>query len=287
MGLTGNQTPRRVEAALAVGDVPGEPVYVNGDAARLEQAFANLLDNAVKYTDAGGRVAVSLAAGAAEAVLQVQDTGIGIRPEMLPCIFDLFAQDASSLTRSRGGLGIGLFMVAKLAEMHDGGVEAHSAGLGQGAEFRIRLPRLSSSQLRRLRARQTSAEPAPSLAALRILVVEDNVDVADKLTALLRRDGHEVRLERDGAAAVATAGAFRPSAVLLDIALPVMDGYQVARQIRQQPGLEDVVIVGLSGYTHEEAQRRSADAGFDELLGKPFDLNVLGTKLARLVGDDR
>jgi CheY-like chemotaxis protein/anti-sigma regulatory factor (Ser/Thr protein kinase) len=267
-------------------DVPGESVYVDGDASRLEQALVNLLDNAVKYTDARGRIGVSLEADAAQAVLRVKDTGIGIRPEMLPCIFDLFAQDESSLTRSRGGLGIGLFMVARLAEMHDGSVEAHSAGLGQGAEFRIRLPRLSPTQLRRLRARHARADAIPTLPALRILVVEDNVDVADKLTALLRRDGHEVRLERDGAAAVAAVCAFQPSAVLLDIALPVMDGYQVARQIRQQPGLENVVIVGLSGYTHEEAQRRAADAGFDELLGKPIDLNVLGTKLARLVGDE-
>ena len=137
--------------------------------------------------------------------------------------------------------------------------------------------------MRRLRAKQAGAEAAPTLPALRILLVEDNVDVADKLTALLRRDGHEVRLERDGAAAVVAVSAFQPSAVLLDIGLPLMDGYQVARQIRQQPGFENVVIVGLSGYTHEEAQRRSVEAGFDELLGKPFDLNVLGAKLARLV----
>jgi two-component system CheB/CheR fusion protein len=267
--------------------LPGDSVYVDGDAARLEQAVVNLIDNAIKYTDTGGRVDVALAADAAQAVLYVQDTGIGVRPEMLPCIFDLFAQDDSSLTRSRGGLGIGLFMVAKLAEMHDGSVEAHSAGLGQGTEFRIRLPRLSPRQVRRLRARNAGAEAAPMLPVLRILVVEDNVDVANKLTALLQRDGHEVRLERDGLAAVAAVGEFQPSAVLLDIGLPVMDGYQVARQIRQQPGLENVVIVGLSGYTHEEAQRRAADAGFDELLGKPFDLNVLGTRLARLVVGDQ
>jgi two-component system, chemotaxis family, CheB/CheR fusion protein len=268
-------------------DLPGESVYVDGDASRLEQALVNLLDNAVKYTDARGRIVVALEADAAHAVLRVRDTGIGIRPEMLPCIFDLFAQDESSLTRSRGGLGIGLFMVAKLAEMHDGSVEAHSPGLGHGAEFCIRLPRLSPRQLRRLRARHASAEAAPTLPILRILVVEDNVDVADKLTALLRRDGHEVQLQRDGPAAVAAAGAFQPTAVLLDIGLPGLDGYQVARQIRQQPGLENVVIVGLSGFTHEEAQRRSVDAGFDELLGKPIDLNVLGTKLARLIVGER
>ena len=268
--------------ALSV-ELPREFVYVDGDAARLEQAVVNLLDNAMKYTDTGGRIGVALTADPAQAVLRVQDTGIGIRPEMLPCIFDLFSQDESSLTRSRGGLGIGLFMVAKLAEMHDGGVEAHSEGLGQGAGFSIRLPRLSPRQLRRLRAKQAGEEAVPTLPALRILLVEDNVDVADKLAALLRRDGHEVRLERDGAAAVMAVSAFQPSAVLLDIGLPLMDGYQVARQIRQQPGFENVVIVGLSGYTHEEAQRRSVEAGFDELLGKPFDLNVLGAKLARLV----
>jgi PAS domain S-box-containing protein len=260
-----------------------EPVYVDGDARRLEQAVFNLLDNALKYTDVHGRIAVSMPADSVEAVLRVSDTGIGIRPEMLPCIFDPFAQDDSSLTRSRGGLGIGLFMVAKLAEMHGGSIEAYSAGLGQGAEFRLRLPRRSAGQSRLPHAKPAGREAAPILPVLRMLVVEDNVEVGDKLTTLLRHDGHEVRLERDGCPAIAAAEAFRPSVILLDIGLPIMDGYQVARQIRQQPGLKNVVIIGLSGYTNEESHRRSIDAGFDELLGKPIDLDVLKATMARFV----
>ena len=267
-------------------DLPPESLYVEGDAARLGEALTNLLDNAIKYTDAGGRIGVTLAADHEQAVLRVTDTGIGIKPDMLPHIFDLFAQEEDLLSRSRGGLGIGLFMVARLAEMHAGSVEAHSAGLGMGAEFTIRLPRLSRAQEDRLAAAQTE-KVSSRLSALRVLVVEDNVDVADWLTALLRYDGHEVRLERDGPAAVAAVGAFRPTAVLLDIGLPGMDGYQVARRIREQSGLENVGIVGLSGYTHEDARRRAMDAGFNELLAKPVDLKVLEATLGRLAHPGR
>ena len=264
-------------------DLSSEPIYIEGDGDRLGQALTNLLDNAIKYTDADGHVGVTLAADVQNAVLRVSDTGIGIKPDMLPHVFELFAQEEGSFARSRGGLGIGLFVVAKLAEMHGGTVEAHSEGLGKGAEFVIRLPRLSQSHVEGLDARQTTSEMSPPVAALHILVVEDNADVADKLAALLRRDGHEVRLAYDGSAGVAAAGAFPPELVLLDIALPGMDGYDVARHIRRQSGLEKVKIVGLSGYTHEDARRRALDAGFDELLAKPVDLKALEATLARLV----
>jgi signal transduction histidine kinase/CheY-like chemotaxis protein len=268
-------------------DLSSEPVFVEGDGDRLGQALTNLLDNAIKYTDAGGHAGVALAADVQTAVLRVSDTGIGIKPEMLPHVFELFAQEEGSFARSRGGLGIGLFVVARLAEMHGGTVEAHSEGLGKGAEFIVRLPRLSQSQVDDLRARQTTSKAPPPVPALHILVVEDNADVADKLAALLRRDGHEVRLAYDGSVGVAAAGAFPPELVLLDIALPGMDGYEVARHIRQQSGLENVKIVGLSGYTHEDARRRALDAGFDELLAKPVDLKALEATLARLVHVER
>ena len=264
-------------------ELSSESIYVLGDAPRLEQALLNLLDNAIKYTDAGGCVAVTLATDGKHVVLRVKDTGIGIRAELLPRIFDLFVQEEDSQSRSRGGLGIGLFMVAKLAEMHDGSVEADSAGPGQGAEFTLRLPRLSLAEVRQSQVRaQPSTDTVPAgPSALRILVVEDNIDVADMLTVLLRHDGHDVRLERDGLAALAAADAFRPEAVLLDIGLPDIDGYDVARRIRQS-GLQ-VGIVGLSGYTNDEARRRAMDAGFDELLAKPVDRQLLETTLAHLV----
>ena len=264
-------------------DRSSEPVFVEGDGDRLGQALTNLLDNAIKYTDAGGHAGIALAADVQTAVLRVSDTGIGIKPEMLPHVFELFAQEEGSFARSRGGLGIGLFVVARLAEMHGGTVEAHSEGPGKGAEFIVRLPRLSQSQVDGLRAGQTTSKATPTVPALHILVVEDNADVADKLAALLRRDGHEVRLAYDGSVGVAAASAFPPELVLLDIALPGMDGYEVARHIRQQSGLENVKIVGLSGYTHEDARRRALDAGFDELLAKPVDLKALEATLARLV----
>jgi two-component system CheB/CheR fusion protein len=263
---------------LAV-ELPSEAILVEGDAERLEQVVRNLLDNAIKYTDAAGQIGVALEAPDGQAVLRVRDTGIGVKPELLPHVFELFAQGDDSLARSSGGLGIGLYMVAKLTQMHGGSVEVRSEGAGKGTEFTIRLPRMRDAGL----PAPAEAEPGTASAGApqRILVVEDNVDLADQLAVLLRLDGHEVRLEREGTAAVSAANEFRPQAVLLDIGLPGMDGYEVARNIRRQ--LDGVVIIGLSGYTHEEARRRAREAGFDEHLAKPVDPDVLLATLSRLV----
>ena len=259
--------------ALAVS-LPPEPVLVEGDATRLAQVFANLLNNAAKYTNDGGRVAVTVERDGGEIVVRVRDTGIGIPAELLPRVFDLFTQGDRSLARSEGGLGIGLTLVRSLVEMHGGKAEAFSAGPGQGSEFVVRLPILE---------RRRSRRPAPGEAEAaghgttprRILVVDDNHDAAESLALLLRAEGHEVRTAHDGATALDAVRAYQPEIVLLDIGLPKMDGYEVARRLRAQEGTRRALLVALTGYGQEEDRRRAAEAGFDAHLVKPADLGAL------------
>jgi CheY-like chemotaxis protein len=215
-----------------------------------------------------------------EAVLRVRDTGIGIAPDMLPRVFELFVQAEPAATRSQGGLGIGLTLVKNLMELHHGTVEAHSPGLGQGSEFVVRLP---------LSARGAEAEKPADDQALpqqpsgrRVLVVDDNRDAADSLAALLRLQGHEVRVAHGGPAALELAKDYRPELVFLDIGMPRMDGYEVARRLRQQPGLGDVCLVALTGWGQEEDRRRGKEAGFDYHLTKPAEPAVVQQLLASL-----
>jgi PAS domain S-box-containing protein len=254
--------------ALAV-EAPGAPVWVSGDPTRLVQVLNNLLDNAAKFTDAGGRVDVRLAVAPPEAVVTVRDTGIGIGPEMLPRLFDVFAQADRSLERTRGGLGLGLSVVKGLVALHGGRVEAASAGPGRGAELTVRLPL----------AREPAA-PAPAVAGagagphgprLRVVIVEDSPDSADSLRLLLEVQGHEVRVAHSGPEGVELALAWRPDIVVSDIGLPGLSGFEVARQLRGQPGLEKTLLVALSGYGGEEECRRGREAGFDHYLIKPAD----------------
>ncbi|HEX5720584.1 MAG TPA: ATP-binding protein [Thermoanaerobaculia bacterium] len=262
--------------------LPAEPVYLEGDATRIEQVLANLLHNAAKFTDPGGNIDLTVEIDGPEVLLRVRDDGQGIEPELLPRIFDLFVQEDRSLARSHGGLGIGLTLVRSLVERHGGTVEAHSAGPGRGSELVVRLPLCTDR----------AAEPAepcreqlrePERGPARILLVEDNVDAADALAELLRLWGHEVEVAHDGAAAVQSAGALRPGVVLLDIGLPGMDGYQVAGALRGLPGLQGTLIVALTGYGQESDRQRSARAGFDYHLVKPVDLE----ELRRLVSTGR
>ncbi|MES1245112.1 MAG: ATP-binding protein [Acidobacteriota bacterium] len=260
---------------------PAEPVVLEADATRIEQVLANLLDNAAKFTEPGGNIQISAEVRDGEAVLTVKDDGPGIEPALLPRIFDLFVQEDRSLARSHGGLGIGLTLVRSLVERHGGRVEAHSEGPGRGSEFVVRLPVLAGA---------FSAEPVPQAdgtpalpGSARVLLVEDNVDAADALAELLRLWGHEVEVVHDGAAAVAKAGEVRPDVVLLDIGLPGMDGFQVARGLRALPGLRGALLVALTGYGQEGDRRRSAAAGFDHHLVKPVDLE----ELRRLVAAGR
>jgi PAS domain S-box-containing protein len=262
---------RRHEFSLML---PTEPIWVEADPARLEQIATNLLNNAAKYTDPGGFIWMTVGREGAEAVVRVRDSGVGIPAKMLPRIFDLFTQVDGTLSRSHGGLGIGLALVSTLVAMHGGRVQAHSAGLGQGSEFTVKLPALSDGAGR---ATTTVLDPGKKAARpVRVMVVEDNVDAADSLGLLLRLHGHEVLTARTGEMALETAAAFRPNLVLLDIGLPGMDGYQVAQRLREKPEFKDVTLCALTGYTPSEADRqRVPQAGFDNYLVKPISLETL------------
>jgi signal transduction histidine kinase/integral membrane sensor domain MASE1/AmiR/NasT family two-component response regulator len=255
--------------------LPPEPIRVEADSVRLAQAIANLLHNAAKYTEPGGIIVLSAERDGGDAVVRVRDSGIGIGPEMLPRIFGLFVQADRALTRAQGGMGIGLTLVRTLVELHGGRVQAFSEGLGKGSEFVIRLPTLA------VRAPEPSLDGPTSRGSSgrpprrRVLVVDDNVDAAESLAAVLRLAGQDVRVSHDGAAALDAAGADRPDVVFLDIGMPGMDGYEVARNMRRDPALRDVVLIALTGWGQEEDRRRSREAGFDHHIVKPVEPDAL------------
>jgi signal transduction histidine kinase len=257
-------------------DLPDEPVTLTGDPARLEQVLANLLNNAAKYTDVGGRIWVRAFVDAGEVVLSVKDNGAGLTPEMREHVFDLFVQGPEVRAYARGGLGIGLTLVRRLVEMHDGTVDVRSDGLGEGSEFIVRLPLGVVSQIAP-RADPTGRGLA-SLPKRRILVVDDNVDAADALAELLRDFGHDVRAVHDGPSAIEQAAIHRPDIVLLDIGMPGFDGYEVARRMRTELGLKST-LVALTGYGEARHRRLSREAGFDQHVTKPVDIRKLETLL--------
>jgi signal transduction histidine kinase len=248
--------------------MPGAPVWIHGDAARLQQVIHNLLSNANKYTPEGGSVHVAIAVEQHEVALTVRDNGIGIEPELLPRVFDLFEQGKRALDRTQGGLGVGLTLVQRLVKLHDGRVEAHSAGAGQGAEFRVYLPLHAPAA--RDDTRPAEAPGAPPVSR-RLLIVEDNPDIADTTATMLAIGGHTVRCARDGTQAIAEAQSFAPEVVLLDVGLPQLDGYQVARRLRQLPQTCDALIIGLTGYGMPADRQLGREAGFDHHLLKPAD----------------
>jgi CheY-like chemotaxis protein len=252
-------------------------VSLLADPTRLEQILDNLLSNAAKYTKPGGRIEVSAERQGDEAVLRVRDTGVGISPEMLPRVFDLFAQAERSLDRAEGGLGIGLTLVRSLVELHGGSVQAQSAGLGHGSEFVVRLP-AAGDAARRADLPAAPALNGPASAPRRVLVVDDNVDAAQSLATLLKLWGHQVAMAHDGTAALEAVRAQRPEVILLDIGLPGMSGLEVARQVRQDP--RRPLLVALTGYGQEQDRRRSIEAGFDCHLVKPVDLSELRRLIA-------
>jgi PAS domain S-box-containing protein len=263
-------------------DLPSEPLRLEADPTRLEQVFANLLNNATKYTDQGGHIKLSARQEGGELVLRVRDTGAGIAPEMLAHIFEPFVQADRVLHQSQGGLGIGLTLVRRLVEMHGGTVTAHSEGPSKGSEFIVRLPALSPKQP--ISATRTAGDGGAVVGAAprrRIIVVDDNVDAAESLAMLLRMEGHDVRVAHDGPAALSAVEANPPDLVFLDIGMPVMNGYDVARQLRRQPGLENLVLVAMTGWGQEEDRRRSQEAGFDHHLVKPAEPEALRQLLAR------
>jgi CheY-like chemotaxis protein len=249
-----------------------QPIELDADPTRLLQVFDNLMNNAAKYTDAGGHIAIVSAVENGEAVVTVRDDGIGMTPDLLAQAFDLFVQGTPSLDRTQGGLGIGLTLVQTLIKMHGGSVRAFSEGPGRGSQLVVRLPLAPPAELH-------AASPAPSPrvetgAPLRVLVVDDNVDAAAALGKLLRLRGHEVSLAYDGPGALAAAAAAPPDLVVLDIGLPGMDGYAVAARLRAA-GHAGAALVALTGYGREDDLQRSHDAGFDHHLVKPIDFGQL------------
>ncbi len=259
---------------------PDEPVWLEADMPRLTQVVGNLLNNAAKFSPQAGRIWLSARRVGAQAEIRVRDEGAGIRPELLPRVFDLFVQDDRSLERTRGGLGIGLTVARQLVELHGGTITAESAGPGQGSEFVIRLPALAATP-----AQAVVAVPGPHTpsASKRLLVVDDNVDAAESVAILLRLWGHEVRLAHSGPQALEAAETYRPDLVLLDIGLPGMSGYDVARRLRAQPAFQQTVLAALTGYGQEADRRTAFDAGFDLHLTKPVDLNELERLVAGAV----
>ena len=246
--------------------IPPDPIWLHADAARLEQVIVNLLTNAAKYTDVSGKIWLSAEQVGDECLLRVRDTGVGITPELLPCIFDLFTQAERSLDRSQGGLGIGLALVQRLTELHGGKVEVSST-LRQGSEFLIRLPieKFHSTAMPSQLVETPVQKPHP----LRVLIVDDNVDTVLSFSMLLKASGSEVKTAHDGPTAVKIAQEYVPDVVLLDIGLPGLNGYEVARQIRKQPSLRNVVLVALTGYGQESDKQASTEAGFNHHLIKP------------------
>jgi CheY-like chemotaxis protein len=255
-------------------------LWVNADPTRLEQVVTNLLTNAAKYTPDGGQVGLSARNEGPEVVITVKDNGVGIPPERLPEMFELFAQGDRTLARSEGGLGIGLTIVKKLTEALGGRVTGSSEGIGKGSEFSIRLPAAQRPALVGAPATKTIAA---AIRGARILVVDDNVDMARAMGRLLQLLGHDVKTAHDGPTAIELARSYHPEFILLDIGLPGIDGYQVATMLRQERCCAGAIFIAISGYGQEEDRRRSRDAGFDYHLVKPIDHHTLMSLIAQPV----
>ena len=269
----------RLELALAP-----YPLEIEGDLVRLSQVVCNLLMNAAKYSGRASRISVAVREEGGAAALSVRDYGVGIAPELLPRVFDLFVQGEHSLARSQGGLGIGLTLVQRLVEMHGGSVSAHSAGPGHGSEFSVRLPLASPAAADGARVAQArvQAQAAAAPCRARLLVVDDNVDAAETIAKIMRLSGYEAECVYDGPTALAAVESKHPDVVVLDIGLPGMDGYEVARQLRARPAFRRVPLIAVTGYGQENDRARSLQAGFDEHFTKPVDPDALEQFIARV-----
>jgi CheY-like chemotaxis protein/two-component sensor histidine kinase len=260
--------------------VPAEPIELDADPIRLAQALTNLLNNAAKYTEPGGRISLSADLEGGEAVFRVRDTGIGIQAHLLDAIFEPFVQADRTLDRSQGGLGLGLPLVRALVQLHGGTVKARSEGLGKGSELEVRVPAVTRTVAP---ARAESRAPEPVDAEKhRVLVVDDSRDIVEALAEVLTMRGHEVRTAYDGPTALDAVKGFQPDVVFLDIGMPGMDGFEVARRLRKLPGVEGAVLVALTGYGQERDRERSKEAGFDRYLVKPVDMTEIEEVLVSL-----
>jgi len=266
--FTGNAAlDRRIELHV-------EPIWVEGDAGRLEQVFANIVTNAVKYTPPGGEIHVSVRGDGSDAVFSVEDTGFGIAPELLPSIFDMFVQGERTLDRAQGGLGIGLTLVRRLIELHGGSVIASSGGVGNGSTFTVRLPRLANATIS-----PGVASPLAGTVPKRILLIEDSRDAREMFRMVLEGAGHSVYEAENGPRGLEVMDREHPDVAIIDIGLPGLDGYQVARRIRAHPRGQAMLLLALTGYGSERDHQRSAEAGFDYHLVKPVDTDILGRLL--------
>ncbi|MFO0804802.1 MAG: CHASE3 domain-containing protein [Gemmataceae bacterium] len=263
--------------ALVVS-LPEDRVELNADPTRLAQIFSNLLNNAAKYTERGGRIELTARRSGNEVEVRIRDTGVGIPPDMLARVFDMFAQIESTLERAQGGLGIGLMIVQRLVAMHGGRVDAHSEGEGRGSEFVVHLPAIPPAD--GTRPSEPAPPPAGASTSFRTLVVDDNRDSAESLGRLLELWGHDVHVAHDGTAAVEAAGNLRPEVVLLDLGLPGMNGYDVCRRIRGMEGGDRVLIIAQTGWGQTEDRRLTHEAGFNHHLVKPVNAKVLNALLA-------
>jgi two-component system, chemotaxis family, CheB/CheR fusion protein len=289
---TADQDIRAAQVEV-ITHLPRDPVWVAGDRTRLDQILVNLLSNAAKYTDPRGRISLTLEVSDAhpgeassQAVIHVKDTGIGIAPSRLAGIFDWFTRGDSLRNRQVDGLGVGLALVKGLVELHGGTVDVRSEGIGKGSEFIVRLPLVAKPNIsggRESGMNSPAKSDTHSFTARRVLVVDDNIDAAESLAELLRVLGHQVEVAFNGSKALELANTFQPELIILDIRMPDMDGYEVARRLRQQRGAEKVTLVALSGYGSTTDRERSLAAGFDLHLVKPVDLNEI-TKLLTTTG---
>jgi signal transduction histidine kinase len=261
-------TGRTADYHIRLNAEPGG--WVDGDATRLEQIFSNLLDNAFKYTPPGGHIEVEAEVEDDEVVIAVHDSGVGIAPELLPLVFDVFVQGASTLDRAQGGLGIGLALVRRLVELHGGSVYAESAGPGEGSTFTLRLPRTEHRTETKATMMDHSEQAKPS-----VLLIEDNDDGREMMAMMLNCYGYEVHHAADGLQGLQTAANAHPDIALVDIGLPGIDGYEVARRMRANPDTHHIKLIALTGYGLAEDQRRVLDAGFDLHLVKPVDVEHL------------
>jgi CheY-like chemotaxis protein/two-component sensor histidine kinase len=262
--------------------VPGERLVVEGDEVRLSQVVQNLLHNAAKYTPDGGSIELEARREEGDAVIRIADNGIGMTTDMLNSAFELFKQAHQGLDRSQGGLGVGLTLVERLVKMHGGSVAAKSEGPGRGSEFLVRLPLKPEQPIVRPLADDKAAAPRHG-PRRRILVVDDNRDAAQALKLLLETDGHEVRVAADGAGGLALARQYKPEVALLDIGLPSMDGYELARRMREEPALEGTLLVAVTGYGQMHDRARASASGFNHHLVKPVEFSALQRLLRETV----
>ena len=254
-------------------------LLVEGDSERLTQVFGNILNNAAKYTDNGGRISIRATADEEWVTVTIEDTGIGIAPDLLARVFELFTQAEQGLERSQGGLGVGLSVAKRLVEEHGGEILAASEGIGRGSRFRVRLPR---SVAKELDAPAVPAIAAPRGASRRVLVVDDNEDSADMVRLFLEDLGHEIRVACDGPTALEAAAAFAPEMVLLDIGLPGLSGYEVAERMRRIPSCQEIPIIAMTGYARDTDRAEAERAGFTAHLAKPISIDRLATLVHEL-----